>query len=138
MPRSIRNLGFLIDLYQVHQLFKKSIFFSLFVFIRALCYSVKVTETKLSERYNLATEKILKVKKSQKYATGQSNPLGHEQWACIMYCINTHTGSPTSNLTIPKAFKKKFWKKNIFWKKKLICEKVPCLSQKMMIYLGHV
>ena len=36
-----------------------------------------------------------------------------------------------------KNFQKKFWKKKWkkkFFLKKLICEKVPSLSQKMMIY----
>ena len=34
---------------------------------------------------------------------------------------------------IQKNFFEKKYKKNFFWKK-LICGKVPCLSQKMMIY----
>ena len=51
----------------------------------------------------------------------------------IFFAINRPKKQFKAKKNFSKNFKKNFWYKNFFWKK-LICEKTPSLSKKMMIY----
>ena len=51
----------------------------------------------------------------------------------FFFAINQPKKEFKANKIFSKNFKKIFWYKNFFWKK-LICEKTPSLSKKMMIY----